>query len=219
MLCVGVQPLRQLAHRQAVPHWDRRPAHEAGVVQVKERAFDGVAAERVGAVEHNHGDSRRGTRLQASHHRPGERVDPRTDVLQIDDQAFQSPGAWPAWAFASRCRGCRRARRALRLGRARFRSCSPAAHPRIRAAARTTRRACRESGGREASRHSRTSCSPTPGSRALRAASRSTFGGDSRQFSSPVAVGGHGAAYHFSRLGFPALCNTLARSVTAYFGP
>ena len=88
-LVLGVEPLRQLAHRQPVPHGDCRPAHEAGVMQVKERPFDGVAAERVGAVEHDHGDSCRSTRLQARHHRPGERVDPRTDVLQIDDQALQ----------------------------------------------------------------------------------------------------------------------------------
>ncbi len=60
-----VEPLRQLAYCHAVPHGDWRTANETGVMQVKERPFYELAAERVGAVKHDHGNSR------AQHTPPG----------------------------------------------------------------------------------------------------------------------------------------------------
>ena len=73
-----------------MPHRHRHPADEAGEFTIQHRPLDDVAAERIGPVEHDDGDSLFGGRLKTKAQRPKVSVDTRADVLQVDDQNIET---------------------------------------------------------------------------------------------------------------------------------
>jgi hypothetical protein len=90
-LLFAVEQFRQLAHRQAVPDRHRRQvARKAHGGFVQHGPLNRDAADRIGAVEHEHLDlSRRGL-LHHVGQRRHVRVEARADVLQVDHHRVET---------------------------------------------------------------------------------------------------------------------------------
>ena len=133
--------------RIGIGNWptnDSKPGNER-------RALDVGAANRIRPVADDDRDAvaRRGA--QAVRHRVDVGVDPRADVLQVDDQHIEAPAASRPSARGSRCRANTPAPAAPGRPGAAFRSCCPARPTGSRAAGRKSppvRRPARRSAGR-----------------------------------------------------------------------
>ncbi len=76
----------ELANREPVSHRKREIAREAGLVGVKNRAFDDFPAKRIGPVQHIEGDVVLRGFLHAVRHRRSVGVKANAGILHIEDE-------------------------------------------------------------------------------------------------------------------------------------
>ena len=128
---------------------------ERFVARHEQRPLDVDAVDRIGPVAHDHRHAVPRARAQAVRHRVDVGVDPRADVLQIDDEHVERRAASRRSARAFRCTASRRARGGRDRRGAASRSCCPARRTGSRAAGRRSRPASRRRRRRDGRRRGR----------------------------------------------------------------